>query len=183
MDIKTWVLVPRPNGQKILRSRWVSIVKYTGTGEINRFKARMVIKGFLQEYGIDYNEIFSLMELLRNLLTIVALLDLYIHQMDVKTAFLNVFLEEEIYMAQPEGFTIPGQQDLVCKLIKSIYGLKQGPCVWYQTFSAFLAKLVSPSSLRTVAFSSARLTKLLATLQCTLMTSRSLRQHELSSVS
>ncbi|POM64988.1 putative transposable element [Phytophthora palmivora] len=144
MDNQTWVLVPRPKGRKILRSRWDFVVKYTGTGEIDRFKARLVIKGFLQEYGIDYNEIFSpviRMEVLRLLLTIAALLDLEIHQMDVKTAFLNGFLEEEIYMAQPEGFTTPGQEDLVCKLIKSLYGLKQAPRVWYQTLSAFLEKL------------------------------------------
>ncbi|KAG3088370.1 hypothetical protein PI125_g18375 [Phytophthora idaei] len=120
------------------------VVKYTGTGEIDRFKARLVIKGFLQEYGIDYNEIFSQvirMEVLRPLLTIAALLDLEIHQMDVKTAFLNGFLEEEIYMAQPEGFKIPGKEHLVCKLLKSLYGLKQAPRVWYQTLSAFLESL------------------------------------------
>ncbi|POM64517.1 LOW QUALITY PROTEIN: Integrase catalytic core protein, partial [Phytophthora palmivora] len=144
MDNKTWVLVPRPKGRKILRSRWVFVVKYTGTGEIDSFKARLVIKGFLQEYGIDYNEIFSpviRMEVLRLLLTIAAILNLEIHQMDVKTAFLNGFLEEEICMAQPEGFTTTGQEDLVCKLIKSLYGLNQTPRVWYQTLSAFLEKL------------------------------------------
>ncbi|POM73802.1 putative transposable element [Phytophthora palmivora] len=84
----------RPKGRKILSCRWVFVVKYTGTGEIDRFKARLVIKGFLQEYGIDYNEIFSpviKMEVLRLLLTIAALFDLEIHQMDVKTAFLNGF--------------------------------------------------------------------------------------------
>ncbi|POM62962.1 LOW QUALITY PROTEIN: Retrotransposon protein, Ty1-Copia subclass [Phytophthora palmivora] len=89
MDNKTWVLVPRPKGRKILRSRWVFVVKYTGTGEIDRFKARLVVKGLLQGYGINYNENFSLMEVLRNLLTIAGLLD-------VKTAFLNGFLDEEI---------------------------------------------------------------------------------------
>ncbi|POM69552.1 Retrotransposon protein, Ty1-Copia subclass [Phytophthora palmivora] len=99
MDNKTWVLVPRPNRRKIIRNRWVFVVRYTGTGEMDRFKASLVVKGFLQEYGIDYNEIFSRvirMEVLRLLLTIAALLDLEIHQMDAKTAFLNVFLEEEL---------------------------------------------------------------------------------------
>ncbi|GMF13226.1 unnamed protein product [Phytophthora lilii] len=101
---------------------------YTGTGEIDRFKARLVIKGFLQQYGIDYNEIFSpviRMEVLRLLLIIAALLDYEVHQMDVKTAFLNGFLSEEIYMAQPEGFAAAGQEHLVCKLLKGLYGLKQ----------------------------------------------------------
>uniref|UniRef100_H3G6H3 Reverse transcriptase Ty1/copia-type domain-containing protein n=1 Tax=Phytophthora ramorum TaxID=164328 RepID=H3G6H3_PHYRM len=79
-------------GRKVLRSRWVFVMKYTGIGEIDRFKARLVIKGFLQEYGDDNNEIFPpviRMEVLRLLITIVALLDLEIHQMNVKTAFLN----------------------------------------------------------------------------------------------
>uniref|UniRef100_H3G5D2 Reverse transcriptase Ty1/copia-type domain-containing protein n=1 Tax=Phytophthora ramorum TaxID=164328 RepID=H3G5D2_PHYRM len=128
MDNNTWVLVPRPRGRKILSNRWVFVVKYTGTGHIDRFKARLVIKGFLQEYGIDYNEIFSpviRMEVLRLLLTIAALLDFEIHQMDVKTVFLNGTLEEEIYMAQPEGFKVPGKEHLVCKLLRSLYGLKQ----------------------------------------------------------
>ncbi|KAG3053642.1 hypothetical protein PI125_g25982 [Phytophthora idaei] len=119
MDNEAWVLVTPPKGREILTSRWIFVVKYTGTGEIDRFKARLVIKGFLQEYGIDYNEIFSpviRMEVLRFLLTIAALLDLEIHQMDVKTALLNGFLEEEIYMAQPEGFKTPGKDHLVCKL-------------------------------------------------------------------
>ncbi|GMF49394.1 unnamed protein product [Phytophthora fragariaefolia] len=108
------------------------VVKYTGTGEIDRFKARLAIKGFLQEHGIDYNEIFSpviRMGVLRLLLTIAALLDLEAHQMDVKTAFLNGLLEEEIYMAQPEGFKVPGKEHLACKLLKSLYGLKQAPRV------------------------------------------------------
>ncbi|KAG2767976.1 hypothetical protein PC129_g21546 [Phytophthora cactorum] len=144
MDNDTWVLVTPPKGRKILTSRWVFVVKYTGTGEIDRFKACLVIKGFLQEYGIDYNEIFSpviRMEVLRLLLTIEALLDLEIHQMDVKAAFQNGFLEEEISMAQPEGFKIPGKEHLVCKLLKILYGLKQAPRVWYHTLSVFLKSL------------------------------------------
>ncbi|POM59063.1 Hypothetical protein PHPALM_36206 [Phytophthora palmivora] len=86
--------------------------QYTGTGEIDRFKARLVIKSFLQEHGIDYNKIFApviKMEVLRLLFTIAVQMGLEIHQMDVKTAFLNGFLEEEICMAQPEGFPGPGQ--------------------------------------------------------------------------
>ncbi|OWZ00501.1 LOW QUALITY PROTEIN: Transposable element [Phytophthora megakarya] len=128
--------VTPPKGRKILNNRWVFVVKYTDTGEIDRFKARLVIKGFLQEIGIDYNEI-----LWRLLLTIAALLDLEVHQMDVKTAFLNGYLEEEIYMAQPEGFKIPVKEHLVCKFLTSLYGLKQAPRVWYQTLSAFLESL------------------------------------------
>ncbi|POM79156.1 LOW QUALITY PROTEIN: Gag-pol Polyprotein [Phytophthora palmivora] len=131
MGNKNWVLVPRPTGREILRCRWGFLVKYTGTGKIDHFKARSVIKGFLQEYGIDYNEIFSLME-------VVLSLDLEIHQIDVKTDFLNGLLEEEIYMPQPEGFPSPGQEDLTHK--ESIW-VEQAPRVRYQTLSAFLVKL------------------------------------------
>jgi hypothetical protein len=143
-DNKTWSLVARPPGRKILTCRWVWAIKYDAHGDIDRYKARLVIRGFLQQYGIDYNEIFApviRMEVLRLLLTIAALLDFEIHQMDVKTAFLNGFLDEDIYMAQPEGFEEPGKEHLVCKLHKSLYGLKQAPRVWYQTLCEYLEGL------------------------------------------
>ncbi|OWY98262.1 Transposable element [Phytophthora megakarya] len=133
MDNNTWVLVTPPKGRKILSSRWVFVVKYTGTGEIDRFKARQAIKGLLHDFGIDYNEIFSPVIRMEP--------DLEVHQINVKTAFLNGYLEEETYMAQPEGFKIPGKEHVVCKLLKSLYGLKQAPRVWYQTLSAFLKSL------------------------------------------
>ncbi|POM63292.1 hypothetical protein PHPALM_27411 [Phytophthora palmivora] len=123
MDNNTWVLVSPPKGRKVLSSRWVFVVKYTGTDEIDRFKARLV-------FGIDYDDSFApviRMEVLRLLLTIAALLDLEVHQMDVKTAFFNGYLEEEIYMAHPEGFKTPGKEHLVCKLLKSLYGLSLVP--------------------------------------------------------
>ncbi|POM58686.1 LOW QUALITY PROTEIN: Hypothetical protein PHPALM_36636 [Phytophthora palmivora] len=154
MDNNTWVLVSPPKGRKILSSRWVFVVKYTGTGEIDRFKARLVIKGFLQEFGIAYNEIFS------PVIKDGALLDLEVHQMDVKTAFLNGYLEEEIYMAQPEGFKTPGKEHLVCKLLKSLYGLKQAPRVWYQPLSAFLEISVYVDDLLIIAPTPALVSKL-----------------------
>ncbi|OWY92713.1 reverse transcriptase, partial [Phytophthora megakarya] len=110
----------------------------------SEYKSLMDNNTWVLEFGIDYNVIFSpviMMEVLRLLLTIAALLDFEVHQMDVKTGFLNGYLEEEIYMAQPEGFKIPGKEHLVCKLLKSLYGLKQAPRVWYQTLSAFLESL------------------------------------------
>ncbi|KAE9280413.1 Retrovirus-related Pol polyprotein from transposon TNT 1-94, partial [Phytophthora rubi] len=133
----TWVLVPRPRGRNILKNRWVYVIKYKPDGSVDRFKARLVIKGFLQKYGIDYTEIFApvvRMEILRQLLALAAAMDWEVEQMDVKTAFLNGFLEEEIYMEQPVGFVQPGKEDHVCVLKKSLYGLKQAPRVWYYTF-------------------------------------------------
>ena len=88
----------------------------------------MVAKGFTQQEGIDYTETFSPVvrfTSIRIILALVVGLDLELHQMDVKTAFLNGELEEEIYMVQPEGFIVPGSEHKVCKLKKSIYGLKQ----------------------------------------------------------
>ncbi|POM66766.1 LOW QUALITY PROTEIN: Retrovirus-related pol Polyprotein [Phytophthora palmivora] len=119
-------------------------IRYTGNGKIDRFKARFVMKGFLQEHGIDYNKIFSpviRINVLRLPLAIAVLLDLEIHQMDVKTAFINSFFQKEIYMAQPKGFLIAHEENLAGKLLKSLYGLKLARRVRYKTLSAILESL------------------------------------------
>ncbi|CAA0835156.1 cysteine-rich RLK (RECEPTOR-like protein kinase) 8, partial [Striga hermonthica] len=106
-------------------------------GRINKFKARLVVKGFKQKEGYDFFDTYSpvtRIASIRVLLSIAALHNLEIHQMDVKTEFLNGELEEEIYMEQPECFVAPGQEKKVCKLIKSLYGLKQAPKQWHLKF-------------------------------------------------
>ncbi|GMF42807.1 unnamed protein product [Phytophthora fragariaefolia] len=129
-DNETWVLVLRPKGLNVLKNGWVYVIKYKSDGSVDRFKARLVIKGFLQKYGIDYTEIFVVrMEILRLLLALAAAMDWEVEQLDVKTAFLNAYLDEEIYMEQPVGYVQRGKEDHVCVLRKSLYGLKQAPRV------------------------------------------------------
>lgn len=133
-----WDLVELPNDSKKVGCKWVFKTKRDAKGNIERFKARLVAKGFTQKEGIDYRETFSPVskkDSLRIIMALVAHYDLELHQMDVKTAFLNGNLDEDIYMDQPEGFTKQGQEHLACKLKKSIYGLKQASRQWYIKFN------------------------------------------------
>uniref|UniRef100_H3G7U2 Reverse transcriptase Ty1/copia-type domain-containing protein n=1 Tax=Phytophthora ramorum TaxID=164328 RepID=H3G7U2_PHYRM len=96
---------------------------------------------FMQVYGIDYLEVYSpvvRLESLRVLLTLAAVWDYEVHQMDVTTAFLNGKIDVEVFMEQPEGFEVPGKENWVCRLLKSLYGLKQAPRVWFQLLKSFL---------------------------------------------
>ena len=106
-------------------------------GTIEKFKARLVIQGFKQKSGIDYFDTYApvaRISTIRLLIALASIHNLIIHQMDVKTAFLNGELDEEVYMNQPQGFIMPGNENKVCKLIKSLYGLKQAPKQWHQKF-------------------------------------------------
>ena len=101
---------------------------------MEKYKARLVAKGYSQVPGIDFGDIFSpvaKVTSIRLLLSVAAAFDFEIEQMDVKTSFLHGDLEEEIYMKQPEGFMVKGKKELVCRLKKSLYGLKQSPRMWY----------------------------------------------------
>ena len=104
-------------------------------------KACLVAKRYKQIQGIDFQEAIApavKMTTIRTLFTISAFLDLAFYQMDVKTAFLHGSLDEELYMLQPEGFTIPGKEHLVCKLRCNLYRLKQAPSLWYKKFDSFM---------------------------------------------
>ncbi|GJY24719.1 zinc finger, CCHC-type containing protein [Tanacetum coccineum] len=117
--------------------KWIFKRKMKVDGTIDKFKARLVIQGFRQKEGIDYFDTYALVAritTIRLLLALAAIHNLVIHQMDVKKAFLNGDLEEEVYMKQPKGFVMPGNEHKICKLVKSLYSLKQAPKQWHQKF-------------------------------------------------
>ena len=121
----TWDLVDLPKDRKAIPNKWVYKIK-TVDGK-PKYKARLVAKGYAQTEGIDFQEVFSpvvKMTTLRVLFALTAAMDLELFQMDVKTAFLHGDLDEELYMRQPEGYVIPGKEKQVCKLKRSLYGLK-----------------------------------------------------------
>ncbi len=139
----TWELTPIPKGRNPIGCKWVFRAKRDASGNVVRYKARLVAKGFAQVQGVDFHETFAPVAkftTIRCILAIGAAMDLEIHQMDVKTAFLNGDLEEDIYMVQPEGFVHQGKENYVCKLKKSLYGLKQSPRAWYQKIDTFLVE-------------------------------------------
>ncbi|WVZ83632.1 hypothetical protein U9M48_030760 [Paspalum notatum var. saurae] len=143
-----WDLVEIPNGVKKVGCKWVYKTKYDSKGKVEKFKARLVAKGFLQKEGIDYDETFSPVstkDSFKIVMALVAHYDLELHQMDVKTAFLNGDLLENIYMAQPEGFVVKSTEHMGCRLKKSIYGLKQSSRQWYLKFDEMFCGATVPN--------------------------------------
>ena len=137
---ETWSLVKLPRGRNVVSSKWVFKSKTNPDGSLNRRKARLVARGFSQTAGVDYFETFAPVvryESVRCVLSLAAAHDMDIRQFDVKTAFLNGTLDETVFMEQPEGFE--DGTDRVCKLNRSLYGLKQSPCNWNARFNEFLA--------------------------------------------
>ena len=141
MSNHTWDLVDLPKGSKPIRCKWIFRKKLRTDGTIDKFKARLVVVGYTQKKEIDYFDTYSpvtKISTIRSLVALAAIHGLIVHQMDVKTAFLNGDLREEIYVEQPEGYVIQGQENKVCKLRKSLYGLKQAPKQWYEKFDQTL---------------------------------------------
>ena len=127
---EAWDLVELPTGRKPIGNKWVFKKKTNAEGKVEKYKSRLVAKGYSQVPGIDFGDIFSpvaKVTSIRLLLSVAAAFDFEVEQMDVKTTFLHGDLEEEIYMKQPEGFAVKGKKEIVCKLKKSLYGLKQSP--------------------------------------------------------
>ena len=136
----TWVLTTLPLGKNQVGCKWIFTIKYKADRNVERFKARLVAKGFTQSYRIDYQETFTLVAKLntvRVLLSLAVNRDWPLYQLDVKNAFLNGDLEEEVYMIIPPGLENRSNRNLVCKL-KSLYGLKLSTRAWFDRFASTL---------------------------------------------
>jgi hypothetical protein len=143
LENKTWEVREIPHGVKPVPTKWFYKIKRDEHGNIARYKVRVVAKGFKQTKGVDYEEVFAPVSrhvTVRTLLAVAAAKDLKVEQLDVKTAFLNGELEEEIWMEQPEGFEVGGKNQ-ACYLLKTLYGLKQAPRAWHLKLTAEMESL------------------------------------------
>ena len=136
-----WSLVPLPEGANVVGTKWIFKNKSDESGTIIRNKARLVAQGYNQVEGIDFEETFApvaRLESIRLLLAVACHLQIKLHQMDVKSAFLNGILQEEVFVKQPQGFEDPTHPDHVYLLKKALYGLKQAPRAWYDRLTKYL---------------------------------------------
>nr|GEZ29741.1 retrovirus-related Pol polyprotein from transposon TNT 1-94 [Tanacetum cinerariifolium] len=139
--LEVWELVPRPDKVMVITLKWIYKVKLDELAGILKNKARLVARGYRQEEGINFDESFApvtRLEAIRIFLAYAAHKNMVVYQMDVKTAFLNGNLREEVYVSQPDGFVDPNNPNHVYKLKKALYGLKQAPRGWYDMLSSFL---------------------------------------------
>jgi len=138
---QVWHLVPRPQHRLTIGTKWIFKNKLGESGNVVMNKARLVAQGYTQVEGINFEETFApvaQLEAIRMTLAFASYKDFKLFQMDVKGAFLNGFIEEEVYVEQPPGFVDPTHPDFVFKLDKALYGLKQTPKAWYERLSSFL---------------------------------------------
>lgn len=139
-----WEVVPRPTDKSIVSSKWIFKLKHVVDGSIEKYKAKFVARGFSQKEGIDYDETFAPMARYTSIRTIISLVSIFgwnMYQMDVKTAFLNGNIDQEVFIEQPEASVLHSKESHVCRLIKVLYGLKQAPRVWYERRDGFLKDL------------------------------------------
>eukprot|EP01018_Ginkgo_biloba_P000191 Gb_18961 [translate_table: standard] len=139
---QVWDLADLPEGKKVIGSRWLYKIKHNATGKVEKYKARLVSKGFSKKEGIDFDETFAPIARYTTIRTVLALASFHrwkLMQMDVCTAFLNDTINEEVYIKQPPRFVEIGSEDKVCRLRKALYGLKQAPRVWYSRIDAYFS--------------------------------------------
>jgi hypothetical protein len=143
-DNKTWALADLPPGRNAVGLKWVFKVKRDEHGAVSKHKARLVVKGYRQRQGIDYDEVFApvvRLDSVRLLIALAAHEGWEVHHLDVKSAFLNGDLEEEVYVQQPAGFIVLGKEHKVLKLRKALYGLHQAPRAWNAKLDSTLLSL------------------------------------------
>ncbi|MCH93923.1 copia-type polyprotein, partial [Trifolium medium] len=140
----TWYLTDLPSNKHQIAVKWVFKVKLNSDGSVAKHKARLVAKGFLQKAGLDYDEVYApvaRIETIRLVIAIASAKKWSLSQMDVKSAFLNGSLDEEVYVSQPPGFIMKGKEGMVYKLNKALYGLKQAPRAWNKRIDGFLTQI------------------------------------------
>ena len=138
-----WELVPRPKGVNVIGTKRIFKKKFDEHGTVIKNKSRLVTQSYTQVEGVDFNETFALVARLESimiLLTIISYLNFKLYQMDVKSAFLNAMLQEEVYVEQSKGFIDPYKPDDVYKLKRALYGLKQAPRAWYDRLTVYLTE-------------------------------------------
>ena len=138
-----WELVPRPHGVNVIGTKWIFKNKFDEHGIVIRNKSRLVSQGYTQVEGVDFDETFALvtrLESIRIPLAIACHLNFKLYQIDVKCAFFNGMLQEEVYVKQPKGFVDPHRPNDVYKLKRALYGLQQPPRAWYDRLTSYLMK-------------------------------------------
>lgn len=141
---ETWQPVERPKNKKVIGVKWVFRTKLNVDGSVNKYKARLVVEGYAKIFGVEYSDTFApvaRLDTIRLLLAIAAQIGWKVYQLYVKSAFLNGFLQEEIYVEQPKGFVKKGEENKVYLLKKALYGLKQAPRAWYSRIDDHLLSL------------------------------------------
>lgn len=144
MKNRVWEIVPRPEDESVITSNWIYKIKHAADGSIDKYKARFVARALSQLEGIDYEETFAptaRYTTIRSLVSLATSMGWNIHQMDIKVAFLNGTIDEEVYIKQPLGFKIKDRRTYVCILKKELYGVKQAPRAWYARTDAYLQRL------------------------------------------
>ena len=138
-----WELIDRPKGAKVVGVKQVYKTKLNEKGEVDKVKARLVVKGYAQQYGVDYTEVFApvaRMEIVWLVIAFTVERGWAIHQLDVKSTFLHGELAEDVFVEQPCGYVQKGNEEKVYKLKKALYGLKQAPHAWYNRIEAYFVK-------------------------------------------
>lgn len=146
---KTWRLVDLPDGKDAIGLKWIYKSKFNADGSLKKNKARLVVKGYAQIPGTDFSETFApvaRLDTVRLIISVAAHNGWPLAQLDVKSAFLNGDLIEDVYVNQPEGFVVKGSEHKVYKLHKALYGLRQAPRAWYSKIDSYFAKKIFQKS-------------------------------------